>query len=253
MLNESDKLTERDRYNSRAKLTKYLVNPVLGSENLPKYLADPYLKYESFIKKKIFKNSKVLELGAGTGEHTKILLDTHAKIVISDISIESLRLAKKKFRNHPNLRTRQADIEHLPFKDSSFDFICCAGSLSYGVSKLVDREILRVLRPGGTFICVDSLNHNQIYKFNRWLHYLFGRRTRGTLINMPSVERLTYLSHAFKKSEIYYFGAFTFLMPLMIKIVGENLSAKISNYLDAKFKIEKSAFKFVFVASNLYK
>ncbi len=249
MLNERDKFIERDRYNSRARLNKLSDSSLMGSSSVSVCFAAPYLKYESIIKEKVWAGSKVLEIGAGTGEHTKVLLNTSAQIVASDISADSLKLMEKKYSGSPNLQTCEADTEHLPFEDASFDFVCCAGSLSYGDSDLVDSEILRVLRPGGVLICVDSLNHNPIYRLNRWIHYLRGRRTRSTLLNMPTVGRLTLLSQSFENSEIHYFGALTFIMPLLVRLMGEALSVKISCCFDNVFKIKKSAFKFVLVAS----
>ena len=65
-------------------------------------------------------------------------------------------------------------MEDLPFSNNSFDVVASAGSLSYGSKKIVDKEILRILRPNGIFICVDSLNNNPIYRFNRFQNYLRG-------------------------------------------------------------------------------
>ena len=70
-------------------------------------------------------------------------------------------------------------MELLPFDNEIFDIVACAGGLSYGDNKLVLNEIYRVLKPKGMFICIDSLNENPIYKFNRYLHYLRGNRTKA--------------------------------------------------------------------------
>ena len=248
-----DKNIERKRYELRAKSIKSIDKPELGSAVMPKYLSECYKKYESIILKEVIVGSRVLELAAGTGENTKILLDTKAYVVATDLSVESLKVLKKKFGNNSYLLTFEADIELLPFEDSSFDFVCCAGGLSYGEKNKTVREIIRVLRPGGNLICVDSLDNNPIYKLNRLVHYLFGRRTFSTLQNMPTVESLICLTKQFKNTKIYYFGALTFLLPFLIKIAGENLSAKILRKFDKKFKTKKSAFKFVLFASDLKK
>ena len=56
-------------------------------------------------------------------------------------------------------------MEKLPFRDNSFDAICSAGSLSYGDNLIVMNEIYRLLKTGGSFIAVDSLNNNPIFRF----------------------------------------------------------------------------------------
>ena len=42
-------------------------------------------------------------------------------------------------------------------------------------------EIYRVLKQGGILIIVDSLNHNPVYKFNRWIHYLYGNNNEDEI------------------------------------------------------------------------
>jgi SAM-dependent methyltransferase len=152
-LMKKDKAIELDRYDSRAKskgdIIKDFGQLLYGSEITPSFLAEPYRVYESIIKANVSRDSRVLELGAGTGEHTKILLDTSNDVVASDISINSLRLMEKKFACYPNLKTCEADIESLPFDNCSFDVVCSAGCLSYGDPDLVNREIFRILRGGG--------------------------------------------------------------------------------------------------------
>ena len=112
----------------------------------------------------------MLEIGAGTGEFstTLIALASDGAVTATDISEASLQLLQQRYSNVANLETKVADMEALPFEDESFDVVCSAGSLSYGDNLVVMNEIFRVLRGGGgRFICVDSLNHNPIYKVNR--------------------------------------------------------------------------------------
>ena len=96
-------------------------------------------------------------------------------------------------------------MEFLPFASGSFDLVAMAGSLSYGDNDRVLRELHRVLRSGGTLVCVDSLNHNPIYRFNRWVHYRFGERSRSTLQRMPTLGLLEQYQAAFGEAQIRYF------------------------------------------------
>jgi ubiquinone/menaquinone biosynthesis C-methylase UbiE len=256
-MSDQDKLLERDRYDARAhsqlaQVATMIAESTTGSQSMPTYLQTPYIYYEHKIAELIRPEHQVLELGAGTGLHTFVLLHTGANIVASDISPNSLRLIKKRLQRCPgNLKTEVADMESLPFDDSSFDVITSAGSLSYGDPYLVDSEIRRVLRPGGTLICVDSLNHNPIYRANRFLHYLRGDRSRSTLKRMPNMGRITALGEGFASVNVRYFGAFSFAMPVVARLLGEDIAQKASDRIDQLVAVRHSAFKFVLVAQGL--
>jgi len=143
-----------------------------------------------------------------------------------------------------------ADIEKLPFDNESFDVVTCAGSLSYGDAKLVDSEIYRVIKPGGFFICVDSLNCNPLYWLNRYVHYLRGLRSKMTLINMPTLKRINLFSEKYKEINIKYFGSITFLMPIISEFFGDKMAYSFSNYIDKIINVKKTAFKFTMVAKK---
>jgi ubiquinone/menaquinone biosynthesis C-methylase UbiE len=253
----SDKKTEYLRYDTRAKSLlatgTSAVEKVLtfGSLAVPPIYRTPYTYYEECICRFVRSNHEVLELGSGTGLHTYALVQTGARVVASDISRHSLEVLSQRFnRERERVKTQAADMEALPFKDNSFDVVTSAGSLSYGDPDPVDTEVRRVLRPGGIFICVDSLKHNPIYRFNRWLHYLRGDRTKSTLFRMPTIMRIQSICKGFKSSEIHFFGAISYLMPVLARIVGQNPAANISDAVDRLVKVRRIAFKFVLVAQG---
>lgn len=251
-MSNNDKLIERARYESRAKEklagTRGLGMAALGSSVIPASLQTPYLAYEKAIAELVKPGDRVLELGAGTGLHTSALLRTGAEVVASDLSPSSLQLLQKSFEKTPGrLSIEVADMERLPFASGSFDVIACAGSLSYGEPALVNAEIARVLRPGGMLICVDTLNHNPIYRLNRWLHYLRGDRSISTLKRMPGLERINSLSGMFAQSDVRYFGAISFLMPVVSRLSGQTTAKALSDGFDTMLGVRRSAFKFVLV------
>jgi ubiquinone/menaquinone biosynthesis C-methylase UbiE len=216
---------------------------------MPPIFRTPYLFYESCLKNHIKKEQNVLEVCAGTGLHTYSLLQTRARVVATDISVNALKvLVERSTREEVDLVALTADMEALPFDNNSFDVVVCAGSLSYGEPDLVDAEIRRVLRPGGTFICVDSLNHNPVYRFNRWLHYMTGSRTKSTLIRMPTIERINKICRGFDGSLVRYFGAISYVSPVLAFLVGQHCAGRISDMVDRLVNVRRSAFKFVLVA-----
>ena len=254
-MTDQDKLIELDRYDARAKSqlagVETIVETPFGSQTMPSYLQTPYIYYEQKITELIRPKHRVLEMGAGAGLHTRVLLQTGAEVTASDISQNSLSLLRQNFKNVPgNLNTEVADMESLPFDDSSFDVIACAGSLSYGDPNLVDTEIRRVLRPGGMLICVDSLNHNPVYRVNRWLHYMRGNRSKSTLKRMPDLARIKALSEGFSSVNVRFFGAMSFAMPGIARLFGEYTARAASDRIDQLVGVRRSAFKFVIVAQG---
>jgi ubiquinone/menaquinone biosynthesis C-methylase UbiE len=251
---EEDKLIERARYDARAQSQmaagdSMVVEVPLGSQMMVSYLRTPYIFYEQKIAELIRPSHRVLELGAGAGLHSRALLQTGAEVIASDISPNSLSLLKQRFQNTPgNLKTEVADMESLPFETSSFDVIASAGSLSYGDPHEVDAEVRRVLRPGGMFICVDSLNHNPVYRANRWLHYLRGNRSKSTLKRMPDLARIRALGEGFSSVNVRYFGALSFAIPVVARLLNENTAQTASDRIDQLLGVRRSAFKFVLVA-----
>ena len=224
----------------------------IGSEAVRLYLREPYLFYEKQIDDLINSHSNVLELGAGTGLHTYSLSLKAAKVTATDISQEYLDILLKNAlsKKLENITTKIADIENLPFKDKSFDAVVSAGSLSYGDSMKIDLEVRRVLKPGGYFICVDSLNNNPLYYINRFIHVKRKKRKKISFLNMPTIKRIKSISSMYKKTEVKYFGCISFLGPVLIRPFGENFFFKISRKVDRLFKIKRSAFKFVLVAKT---
>ena len=249
------KIIEKERFEARALslLEKDFINTQsYGSKAQPLPLRTPYLFYEEKIKKLIKPDYKVLEVGSGTGSHTYSLIKTGAIVTATDISPNSLNVIKKNLSTveggGSRLKTAVADMEQLPFEDGSFDVVVSAGSLSYGDAKKVDYEIRRVLKPNGLFICVDSLNYNPIYKFNRYIHFLRGARSKMTLLNMPTIQRINALNKMYNEVNVKYFGSISFLTPFMKILIGDKMTCHISDFVDTKFNIKYSAFKFVLIA-----
>jgi len=245
----NDKDIEKKRYDDAAYRALKAGNlSSANALNLP--LKAPYSFYESVISERLNSSDHVLEIGAGMGENTECLLASGAKVCASDISDVSLDILSRRF-NVDNLSVKVADIERLPFEDCVFDMVVSAGSLSYGEHSSVRNEIYRVLKPGGIFIAVDSLGHHPIYRLNRYVHYIRGKRSLSTLRRMPTLKLLADYEEKFGKVETHFFGSISYLTPLMNKVLGESVSAKISDSVDRIISVKGSAFKFVMVVEKI--
>ncbi len=114
--------------------------------------------YGSYLASKIITSGleSVLEIAAGTGRvtrHIREVLPPQVGLVASDISNDMLNIARKKI-NHNGITFKQEDAQDLSFPDNSFDLVVC----QFGMMFLPDRkkgfrEIYRVLKPGGKFMC----------------------------------------------------------------------------------------------------
>lgn len=100
---------------------------------------------------------RALDLGCGTGEVMKRILDADSTKILTglDLSENMIAEAKKKLGNRASLVL--GDSEHLPFADGSFDKVYCNDSFHhYPSPENVLVEIFRVLKPGGMFVLADS-------------------------------------------------------------------------------------------------
>lgn len=105
--------------------------------------------------------SKVLDIATGTGDLAILLSNTNAeKIIGLDISAGMLEVGKQKIAQK-NLSDRiemvLGDSEKIPFEDNSFDAITVAfGIRNFENLELGLSEILRVLKPNGIFVILET-------------------------------------------------------------------------------------------------
>ena len=251
---EKDLLVEKRRYDARAdglmhnsEQGEVKSNFEVISDNYdPKYKA--LIEYRNLLEATITHGSKVLELGAGMGENTEPLLNKNCDLYLLDISQISLIVAKRRWGNQ--IKVVLANIEELPFSENYFDFVVGAGCLSYGDSKRVDQEISRVLKPGGSLILVDSLNHNPIYVFNRIRHLMSRNRSLSTILRIPKLKRIDSLAALFEEHNIQFFGIYLWLHQLSKMICGRKIADTLYNFLESRSRSKRFAFKFVFLGKD---
>ena len=91
---------------------------------------------------------RIVELGAGTGIFTRVLLASGHKVVAvePDAEMEALLLARS-----PGVETCRGEAEAIPLPDASVDAVVCAQAHWWFDPERAYREIARVIRPGGVF------------------------------------------------------------------------------------------------------
>jgi len=107
-------------------------------------------------------SSRVLDIGAGTGRIGKAFVAAGDLYVGVDLSFSMLR----EFRaNSGSARLVQADGQHLPFPDGSFDVVILIQVLS-GAGNWQDilSETRRIVRAGGTAVVGHTVSSS-----DRWM------------------------------------------------------------------------------------
>jgi len=220
-------------------------------EGIPQIHTPPFLKYIQQLNLLIKPHQKILELGAGTGKITSSLISLGADITAIDISAESLEVLR--VRSNGKIKTTLADIEQLTFDDCTFDIVISSGSLSYGAPSKVDKEIFRILKPKGSIIILDSLNHNPIYRLNRLVNVIRGDRTKISIKTIPNLRRVEGLAGLFESSQVFYFGHYLWIYPFLRVFLPSEFTDRIMRRLSQVSGPRKMSFKFVLIGENLIK
>ncbi|MCQ1529947.1 MULTISPECIES: class I SAM-dependent methyltransferase [Lutispora] len=139
--------------------------------------------------KKIKKDARILEVGAGTGRYSFYYLNKGHMITALDIVQKNVELMMEKARTieSKNIEIKLGDARNLSqFDSNTFDVVLCLGPI-YHLSKLEDRikcigECMRVLKPGGILA---------VAYINRYAQYVIQISRDKNYINDESLRSIT--------------------------------------------------------------
>ena len=105
---------------------------------------------------------QVLDIAGGTGDLTmkfSDLVGSSGKVVLADINASMLQVGRDRLLDRGyagNIEYVQADAEHLPFPDNTFNAV----SIAFGLRNVTDkdqalRDMTRVLKPGGKVMVLE--------------------------------------------------------------------------------------------------
>ncbi len=98
------------------------------------------------------KNSRVLDVGCGTGRWTKYVCSRSGFVEAIDPS-KAVLVAAAMLANENNVRVSQAEVDNIPFEDASFDFIFSLGVLHHiPDTPTAMKKCVEKLKPGGHFL-----------------------------------------------------------------------------------------------------
>ena len=138
---------------------------------------------------------RFLDLGAGTGA-TGAWLAEHGDLVACDYVPLALELHREQHPDHPAIGHVNADVQRLPFADSSFDIVLCVTVLYHeGVvdPQVAVDEMARVVRPGGIVCLWEPGGRRLMRAHDRETHAArrFARRDLVTLLGVGGPDRRT--------------------------------------------------------------
>jgi ubiquinone/menaquinone biosynthesis C-methylase UbiE len=104
------------------------------------------------------RGSRIVDLGCGSGVFTNLVYRAGFRCVGVDISPKLVALARQ---NYPEMDFVEADVEHMPFPDQSFDGVLLSGLIHHFPDPSgCAAEVSRILRAGGRFVAFDPNRRN---------------------------------------------------------------------------------------------
>ncbi len=199
------------------------------------------------------KTGLILDFGCGNGMRTRKFVQDGWQLSGIDISEESIRIAREDSQNQ-GLQAEYyiMDGESMTFPDNQFDLIVDYGAFSSVDMKKAVPDLLRVLKPTGTIIAIETLGHNPILNIKRKLNVLRGIRTKWSAKHIMKLSDWAKLKNNFCICKTKFFGVTTALIAPLIWCVPQRLQnylitccEKIDNLLLKSDMVKPWAFKTV--------
>ncbi len=210
------------------------------------------------ILEKYVKNKEVLDYGCGNGVHSIFLIRAGAKKVVGiDLSEKSLEIARERIKREGlegKVEFLKMDCEKMDFPANYFDIIFDGGTFSSLDLKKAYPEIVRVLKPNGSLLGIETFGHNPFTNLKRKINKLTGKRTNWAVSHIFRMKYLKEAEKYFNKIETKYFHLISWFAFPFLNLPGGKMLLKILEKIDEiLFKIpplKKYAFKVVFIFSE---
>ena len=152
-----------------------------------------------------FAGKVVLDAGAGAGDQSRYIEDHGGEVFSIDLS-SAIDVVASKLRLRRGWVGVQGDITMLPLADAQFDIAYCEGVIQHTRDSVATvRELVRVVKPGGTILATHytrtearSLTHRARRKLTRGYYEFLRRRLSAMdryklLLTTGNLAALSYL------------------------------------------------------------
>lgn len=147
--------------------------------------------------------SKVLDVGCGSGRWSKYLLDHYKAQHIDAIDpSDAIFVASKILENYPNVRLSKCSADTLPFPDNSFDFVMSVGVLHHlpDTAKAIQSCVQKIKPDGYLYLYLYYNLDNRGYGYKALFQLVTGLRRIISALPNPlkkaSCEILALLAYA---------------------------------------------------------
>jgi len=180
--------------------------------------------FSALINYEALRNKDVLEVGCGSGAHSRLLVESGCRLTAIDLTSRAVELTRRRLELWElKANIFEADAEQLPFPDESFDYVWSWGVIHHSENtERALKEMCRVLRPGGQISIMVYHRTSLCY----WVNFIFVHGVlMGKLLTMSMEEICNRYSDGaiarhYTKQEIRSLFA-KYCRPLKIGIFGQ--------------------------------
>ncbi|WP_019680983.1 class I SAM-dependent methyltransferase [Ruminococcus flavefaciens] len=179
----------------------------------PGYPDELYRKIFSYIN--IDENSCAAEVGSGSGQATKPILDTGCKLTAIEYGVNMSVLLKEKFVGYPGFNVITGKFEDIEFHENSYDLVFSATAFHWIPEQKGYTKVYSMLKHGGAF--ARFANHPFISRNNTALakeieeiydkyYYSYYKKQRSTVTeySREQSEMIALIAEKYGFSDIRY-------------------------------------------------
>ena len=121
------------------------------------------------------KNSRVLEVGVGTGQATESLVDVACEVVGLELGADLAKIAQQKFASNPKINILNTSFEDWQPQPASFELFLCVQAFHWIDTDWGLNAISKNLKPGGSLAIIWHLDRSGESEFNKSSQPIYNR------------------------------------------------------------------------------
>lgn len=108
------------------------------------------------------RSGRILEIGCGTGEFSRLLAGRAESVLAMDLSAQMIRIALERSKLYPHIEFVEGDVMAYQLPSNGFDCIATLTTLHHLPLEFILRKIRKALKPGGVFVCLDLYRRSDL-------------------------------------------------------------------------------------------